>query len=87
VRHLDDDSLEGVGLLSSWLDRLFLLGPDQEFLRRIRQMGSPPPPVLLLEAVAQTLSQNKKLDETGIGTKRGGTLRLLLTRRLVHVAL
>jgi hypothetical protein len=49
---LCDDSLEGVGLLSSWLDRLFLLGPDQEFLRRLRPMGSPPPPVLLLEAVA-----------------------------------
>ena len=50
--HLDDDSLEGVGLLSSWLDRLFLLGPDQEFLRLIRQVGSSPHPVMLLEAVA-----------------------------------
>jgi hypothetical protein len=66
VRHLDDDSPEGVGLLPSRLDRILLPGPHQEFLRRTRQVGSSPPPGLLLEAVAQTLSQNKKPDEIGI---------------------
>lgn len=40
-----------------------------------------------MEAVAETFSQNQKLDETGIGKERGGTFRLLLTRRLVYVAL
>ncbi len=37
--------------------------------------------------VACIEASSSAIVETGIGTKRGGTLRLLLTRRLVHVAL
>ena len=65
-KHLDDDSFEGFRLLSSRLDRLLLFGPDQEFLRHIRQVGSSTHPVLLLEQWRKPSARIRNLMKLGL---------------------